>query len=224
MSATTASKSPGAGRCSGGASNGSSSGRPSRRKRQGKGISSSAPPSSPAATPQPGAAAAVHRPKGRPASSSSTRTKACTSRLATAHSGGATMPASVSGTIASVTSGMASRLAAKPTSDTCWKNTRLSGARPMLATAWVCRPRRSAWRRPRPAGAGSATISSATAAKDSQKPGCSNAQGSNSVTITAAASSTSSAGQRSAALRSSATVASIHSVRCAGTPQPASSA
>jgi len=83
----------------------------------------------------------------------------------------------------------------------------------------------SAWRRAAPPGSvGSPSISSAIAPKDNQKPGCISAQGSSSVTTPAAASSTSSGGQRRPVLRSTTTVTSIHSVRCAGTPQPASSA
>ena len=55
---------------------------------------------------------------------------------------------------------------------------------------------------------------------DSQKPGCSSAHGSSAVTTLAAASSTSSHGQRTPDARSSVTVASIQTVRCDGTPQP----
>ena len=59
---------------------------------------------------------------------------------------------------------------------------------------------------------------------DSQNPGCSSAHGSSSATTQAAARSTASSGQRNPALRTSTTVASIHTVRCAGTPQPANTA
>ena len=103
----------------------------------------------------------------------------------------------------------------------------------MVATSCVRRPPRSvcsSWAR-RPSGdvaspllAGSEATSSATATKDSQKPGCSKAQGSPSVTTKAAASSTKCSGQRRPALRSSTTTAIIPTVRWAGTPQPASSA
>ena len=55
---------------------------------------------------------------------------------------------------------------------------------------------------------------------DSQKPGWSSAHGSNSVTTTAAVSSTSGHGQRRPSDCSSVTVASIHTVRCDGTPHP----
>ncbi len=59
---------------------------------------------------------------------------------------------------------------------------------------------------------------------DSQKPGCSSAQGSPSVTTTAAASSTRGQGQRRPSDCSSMTVASIQTVRCEGTPQPENTA
>jgi hypothetical protein len=129
----------------------------------------------------------------------------------------------------SVTSGMATRLAAKPTSETCWKNTSVSGASPTVATAWVRRPAHTAaarrWRQsPAPGGSGAPSISRPTAPKDSQNPGCSRAHGSASDTATAAASRTMGPGQRRPSVCTAATVASIHSVRWAGTPQPASSA
>ncbi len=173
------------------------------------------------------AAAAVYTPSGSDSSQRRACISPCTKAPAHGHSSGSTMPAKVNGTTTSVTSGIATRLAAKPTKDTCWKNSRLSGARPTLATTWVRSPARSRSRQPlrrRAPTPGSTTISSATATNDSQKPGCSSAHGSASVTTTAAANSTSTAGQRRAPLRSSATVTSIHTVRCAGTPQPAISA
>ena len=164
----------------------------------------------------------------------SSHDSACTTIAATAHNGGSTMPNSASGVITSVTSGIAIRLAAKPTSETCWKKTIDSGASPMVARACVRRPLRAAMRmRSRqPAGGaaassrdtGSATINKPTATNDNQKPGCNIAHGSSAVTTTAAANSTNDAGQHTPIVRSSATAASIHTVRCAGTPQPASSA
>jgi hypothetical protein len=52
------------------------------------------------------------------------------------------MPASASGVITSVTSGIATRLARKPTSETCWKKTSVSGVRPSVAITCVRRPPR----------------------------------------------------------------------------------
>jgi hypothetical protein len=144
------------------------------------------------------------------------------------------MPSKASGVITTVTNGMATRLATKPTSETCWKKTMLKGARPTVATACVCNPertvRRSAGHQPGSAvspcaaDTGWEPTSSATAAKDSQNPACSNAHGSMTLTTTAAASKTSGNGQCTPHERSSASVTSMHSVRCAGTPQPASRA
>ena len=123
------------------------------------------------------------------------------------------MPSSASGVTTSVTDGIATRLARKPTSETCWKKTSVSGVRPSVAIdlgaqiarahararvapAAPARPRRRRWRRLR--ARGDDAISRPTAANDSQKPACVSAHGSRPVTTTAAASSTSGHGQRSA--------------------------
>jgi hypothetical protein len=133
----------------------------------------------------------------------------------------------------SVTSGIATRLAAKPTTETCWKNSIDSGASPSVAIHCARRPACAARQTRRPGdgdcgaaerGASPAASSSATAPKLSQKPGCSRAQGSSSVTATAATSITAGQRQTRPALRSSTAQASISSVRWAGTPKPASSA
>ena len=180
---------------------------------------------------------------------------------ANSHSGGSSNPAKASGVTTSVTHGMASRLATKPTSEICWKMTSVSGASPSVASAcarsrpldawqaWRHSPTAAARTRGQAPCGGSAgsgirsgppsaaassgrcgraalpeAINSPTATKDSQKPGCSSAQGSRAVTTAAAASSTSGAGQRRPAWASAAAVASIHTVRWAGTPQPANAA
>ncbi len=100
--------------------------------------------------------------------------------------------------------------------------TRATAPSPAGASASM-RPRAGA---PPPATrrAGSDIISKPTAANDNQNPGCSNAQGSSSVTGTIAASATSEAGQFRPALRNAAVATSITTVRCAGTPHPASNA
>jgi len=143
--------------------------------------------------------------------------------------------------IASVTSGIATRLASSPTSETWWKKAMVSGASPTVATSWVrSMPRTLAHACPRrrrhrlaPAStrqvaattwSASVAISSATATKDSQKPGCSSAQGSHSVTTAAVAHSTAGQGHWRPACASSVTAPSISTVRCAGTPQPANTA
>ena len=233
ISAATISNCPGGGGCTGGASSGSISGRAHARSRQGSGATARNPPSRPQATAHGGAAAAFQTTHGTEASTCKAAIRPCTSAASRAHKGGSSRPASASGAISSVTSGIATRLAAKPTSDTCWKKTIDSGARPMVATACVRRPARrdcpARARQPggaaaRSACAGSDATSKPTATNDSQKPACSSAQGSKAVTATAAASSTAGIGQRSPLPRSSTTMAIIHTVRCAGTPQPASSA
>ena len=72
--------------------------------------------------------------------------------------------------------------------------------------------------------AGDDAISRPTALNESQKPGCVNAHGSKSVTTKAAPRRTRAHGQRSPPACSSVTVASIQTVRCDGTPQPAKKA
>ena len=63
-----------------------------------------------------------------------------------------------------------------------------------------------------------------TATKDSQKPGWAKAHGSVSATRAAPGSHTNGQGQRRPTAPSTVTKAIIHTVRCAGTPQPAASA
>ncbi|MNV64010.1 hypothetical protein D3C71_1566340 [compost metagenome] len=96
-------------------------------------------------------------------------------------------------------------------------------------TAWV-RSSAKAWA-PRlfcvpgtPGSGADAANSTPTATKLSQKPGCHSAQGSVSTTAASASSQTWCQGQRAPARRSAATTASIRAVRCAGRPQPLSSA
>ena len=63
-------------------------------------------------------------------------------------------------------------------------------------------------------------INKPTATNDSQKPACSSAHGSSALTTTAATSRIIGHGQRRPDACSTVTVASIHTVRCDGTPQP----
>ena len=71
---------------------------------------------------------------------------------------------------------------------------------------------------------GSELMSKATAKNDNQNPACNIAQGSSKHTTQPAAKSTTGCGQRAPMLRNSTTTPIIHTVRCAGTPQPASKA
>jgi hypothetical protein len=87
-----------------------------------------------------------------------------------------------------------------------------------------CHSRRRAPLRVSPGTAASVANSTPTATKLSQKPACINAHGSAATTTAAVSSHTCGHGQRRPVRRSSATVASIHTVRCDGTPQPLKSA
>ena len=212
------------------------SGSASRRARQGSGRIASAAASSPASWAQAGAAGTVCTAPGMPASRARKASSPCTAMAPSDHSGEARLPSRASGVTPSVTTGMATRLASRPTSETCWKKTSVSGVRPSVATTWVRSPARAAAssranRLGRAVAASPSSTSMAgraivdasrrpTAAKESQKPGCVRAQGSSRVTTTAAARSTSGQGQRRPAPCSRQTAASIQIVRCAGTPQP----
>src|SRR5256714_10347077 len=101
---------------------------------------------------------------------------------------GSTAPASASGVITKLTSGIASALAIGETSDTCWNSTSSRGARPRVtahctlahcASQWGLVVRQVATKK-----------ITATAANDSQKPGDSTAQGSSARTMNSAAAST----------------------------------
>ena len=230
MSAATSSNWPQTGRATEGHSIGSIKGSASQRNRQGSGSTATSAASSPHSTAQGSAAAADHTASGRAASHCRKTLKPWTSADASNHSGGINTPSKASGVTAKVTSGMATMLATKPTSEICWKNSRLKGARPTVATACVrsapamvcqARSRHPSGNAAR-ADTGSEATSSATATNDNQKPGCSSAQGSSIVTASAAPSSTACKGQRAPVLRNSTTMPIIHTVRCAGTPQPAS--
>ena len=215
-SAASTSNRPVGGHGTGGRSSGSTSGTASARSRHGSGTPPAARRQQARQRAQSGAAGTVQTAPGQAASHASARTSRLhhPSRPAY-HSGGSSTPSSASGVITSVTSGIATRLATKPTSDTCWKNTSVSGVSPRVATSCVRshgrrhaaapapRPRMPAAPRRRRRCTSSDDISRPTATNDNQKPGCNSAQGSPSVTTTAAASSTSGQGQRRRRLRSS---------------------
>ena len=230
MSATTTSKSPAAGRSTGGASKGSSK----RHTEQAQ------PPGQRQDQQRAAEQAAGHAPSGcgrsrpqaeGPLAQPGQHLHQCLHQRAGQRPQRAEHDAKQpSGTMASVTSGMASRFATKPTSDTCWKKTMLNGARPMLATTWVRKPARSA-----------ATSRARAAPRFGAGPRPAPSPSTDPPQRTTARSRAASAprveqrhhhrrgqqhqrcGQRTPAAQH-ATVASIHSVRCAGTPQPASSA
>ena len=127
MSSASSSKRPSGGRSTAGTSSGSSSGRPRRRSAQGSGMTSSAPPARAGSTAQAGAAGTVHCAQGQAASQPRPCSRPDTSAAPSAHKGGSSTPSSDSGITSSVTTGMATRLATKPTSDSCWKKISVSG-------------------------------------------------------------------------------------------------
>ncbi len=157
-------------------------------------------------------------------------------QAATSHSGAADTPARASGVTTSVTQGMASALASRPTTDTWPNSSSVSGVSASVIThcSRNMAPTLASRRAARvsvegsPAAAESAARwlpesvanSTPTATKLNQKPACSSAQGSRVTTTAQASSHTCGQGQRRPDRRSRPTVASIHTVRCAGTPQP----
>ena len=221
-----------------GISKGNVSGKASSRARQGTGMISNAAPDKAAIWAQAGAAGKDHTAPGSAARPLNALIRPEVNVAANAQSGAAKTPSKASGVMSSVTTGIASRLASRPTNETCWKNTRLSGVRPRVATTCVRKPPRSTRtkRAIAPLNAelrgtampgactGRDAINSATAPNDSQNPGCSRAQGSMSETTHAAASSTKVQGHANPNACKPVTAASIQTVRCAGTPQPESSA
>ena len=142
------------------------------------------------------------------------------------------MPPSASGVTMKVTHGMASRLAASATAEACPNSTSPSGVSASVMRACSRKKRRARRHRPgassapeaKPPAGPSLANSMPTATKLSQKPGCSSAHGCSASTAAQAVSQVACQGQRKPASRSSATAASISTVRCAGTPQPLSSA
>ncbi len=108
-------------------------------------MTSSAPASKAAACAQAGATGTCHTASGSAASQASQAANGCSSHAASVHSGGSSVPSSARGVTTSVISGIATRLATKPTSEICWKKSSVSGARPKVATSCVRTPPRMAW-------------------------------------------------------------------------------
>ena len=141
------------------------------------------------------------------------------------------MPESASGTIASVTAGIATALASAETSENCWNNASVAGTRPIVTTHCVRVPSRSVRRtrsrhddagfdakRPQPAKS-----KRPTAPNDSQNPGASDAHGSQINTVTSDHSHTAAAVPGRPSHSPHAPTTSINSVRTAGTSAPARS-
>ena len=204
-------------------STGSSSGTPASRNDHGRRSANSSPPSTPATPAHPGACAKlrlahVHCAKPRNNCAISPMAPAARS-----HSGWISTPSMASGVTTSVTHGIASALASSPTSDTWPNNSRLNGVSASVMTHCSrINTRNLERRRVAPVCELPASLanSTPTATKLNQKPACSNAHGSTATTTAQASSQTCGQGQRTPSSRSVPTVASISTVRCAGTPQP----
>ena len=168
--------------------------------------------------------------QGQAAIHSSMALSNCSKSAASNHKGGSSTPSKASGVTSTVTSGTASMLASTPAMEN-WPN--ISMARGVSASTtthcWCRKARMACQTRARQWGAGGACSSPvmnsmATATKLSQNPGCSSAQGSSSVTAMAAIAQIACQGHCLPPPRSKATTSSMHTVRCAGTPQPANQA
>ena len=118
---------------------------------------------------------------------------------------------------------MATRLASSPTSDTWPNHISVSGANASVMLHWV-RSRPTSLPQPRAWASESSAISTPTATKLSQKPGCSQAQGSQTSTTAMTTTPTTGQGQRRPSKRKPHTTASISTVRCAGMPHPENTA
>jgi hypothetical protein len=168
---------------------------------------------------------------------SSTRASHSTSQWAPCSSqddsgAGSTLPARASGVTAKLTRGMAIALASGLISDS-WPNSSMDiGTSPSVTAYWVLAADHKAARQPAGACAPSACACvrptpayriTATAPNESQKPGHSTAHGSSSSTMPSAAHSTCDTFAMRPSQSAAATTDSMYSVRCAGTPNPASS-
>ena len=186
-------------------------------------MASSTPPARAAAPAHSGATGRYSTAMGQVASHCSRAARGCRLHSAKFHSGTQSTPPSASGVTTSVTHGIATRLATKPTSDTWPNSSRESGVSASVTTHCS---RSNASTRARPLGGAPPTArvsvanSTATATKLSQKPAWYSAHGSTQTTAAQASSQTWGQGQRRPESCSRATVASMVTVRCAGTPQP----
>ncbi len=118
-------------------------------------------------------------------------------------------------------------MASGETSEICWNSTAVAGISASETASWTrtavasMEPRPDAPRFGRP---WTTHTMAATAPKESQKPADVTAQGSNRQTTNAASSNDVPGVTCARTIQAAATVASISTVRCAGMPQPASSA
>ena len=140
---------------------------------------------------------------------------------------GTSAASNASGVTIKVTQGIATRLASKPTMETCPNSSKPSGAS-ASEISHCSRQSAASFDKNRfvallsSVGAAPASVASSTptATKLSQKPACHSAHGSATTTTASASSQTHGHGQRTPHHCSRATTASMHTVRCAGSPQP----
>ena len=190
-------------------------------------MASRAPPNTAATATTSGACATATLAPGQAASHCRKAISGTSAQAAACQSGAHSAPSTASGVTTTVTHGIASRLASSPTTEACPNSSSVSGVSARVTTHCS---RSKAFNRPltpvapAPAAPESVAKSTPTATKLSQKPACSQAHGSNASTSAQASSHVSHHGQRTPTSRSAASVASISTVRCAGTPQPLNSA
>ena len=93
----------------------------------------------------------AHAAPSSAASASSARISGSSSACAARHSAsnGSSAAASVNGTIANVTSGIATAFASGPISETCWNSASDSGTSPTVIAHWACAAVRNSRQRPR---------------------------------------------------------------------------
>ena len=206
MSAASNSNSPTAGRSGCHKSTGKSSGTPSTRQCQGRRITSSSPPATPASAHHSGTAAWLMVAMGQAASTCNKLINTPVSQADTLHKGGMSTPSKASGVTRSVTQGIASALASKPTTENWLNNSKLMGVsarvmthcsrnmptnRPVaLRHQGRCNAASSRACAAPSDASGLAANKMPTATNDNQKPACNKAQGSKATTTAMASNQT----------------------------------
>ena len=134
MSGASSSNWPGAGLGACQHSKGTNSGTDHKRNCHGRRMASKPPPNKTSTPAHNGAAGKNTTAQGQLASHCSPAARGCKAHAASDHNGAHTTPASARGVTTSVTHGMASKLAANPTSDTWPNSSRLSGVSASVTT------------------------------------------------------------------------------------------
>src|SRR5258706_4342182 len=163
---------------------------PTQRAGKPLGSSIQSAPATAIGTAHPGGACCCHTASGRSLSARSKNMQNAMTRCAAwaIQSSGSTDAASASGTTIRLTSGIAKALATGDTSDTCWNMASRNGTSASVTAHWVCAQTRN---QPfLPIRDPPANMMTATAPKESQKPGAITAIGSSTTTSAAAAART----------------------------------